>query len=433
MINAEPRTRLLNQNPNVLNIAAIDNIDMKDATFQKTPLFGISSIMEQWQTKIDIVFDQLVSQGSNFSIEHINEAIKKNIDSTLFVAPPNVVILEPGEALSKDEHVHKAVDMFLEDFGYTEDGVLNLVCDEAIYRHMKDYKNEEQTVHCILGQWHTNKAMCSTIIKAFSGYGIFGLAAQLGVKFLDKLEKVADYRATFRVLGLLWAAVGVAIHQYAKEKNISISDIPKGNNNILKVWYIFYQWTGYLKLYKHSIRLANFDLQMHSLMAFAPVFHITRKYRYAESVSRFISELRSDPQFLQALRTVPLVNLTQEENCLALDEALETLGVKFLKENMTGYATNLENLKLNMKATQAEYDRLILLISEFTGDSLISRSPRSIKDRLEALWKLINELKSAFNSQEPESHPLFADTTQLTEKGYQRMFACYELGIKKNE
>ncbi|CAG8575303.1 3962_t:CDS:2, partial [Dentiscutata heterogama] len=42
-----------------------------------------------------------------------------------------------------------------------------------------------------------------------------------------------------------------------------------------------------------------------------------------------------DPQFLQALQKVLSVNLTQEENCLALDKALETLGVKFLKENMT--------------------------------------------------------------------------------------------------
>ena len=58
---------------------------------------------------------------------------------------------------------------------------------------MKDYKNEEQAVHCILGQWHTNKAMCSALIAIFSGYGLLGLAKQLGVRFLDKLVQIVNY------------------------------------------------------------------------------------------------------------------------------------------------------------------------------------------------------------------------------------------------
>ncbi|RIB00931.1 hypothetical protein C2G38_2051275 [Gigaspora rosea] len=239
MLAAEPRLRI-NLNPNIINIAAINNIDLKDATFQ---------------------YD-----------------------------PPNVVILKPGKAPSKDEHVHKAVDMFLEDFGYTEDGILNLVCDEAIYRRMKSYKR----------------------------YRLFGIATQLGVKFLDKLEQV-----------------------------------------------------GYMKLHKLGIRIGNFDLKLHSLMAFAPLFYITRKYRYAESVARFITELQNEPQLLQNLRTVSSINLTQEGHYFAFDEALETFGIKFLKENMTGCATNLENLELNIKAAQTEYDRLNLLISEFTNDQSV--------------------------------------------------------------
>ncbi|RIB25902.1 hypothetical protein C2G38_2030652 [Gigaspora rosea] len=218
MLAADPQLRI-NLNPNIINIAAIDNIDLKDATFQ---------------------------YGQTFNIEHINKAIKANIDSTLFVDPPNVLILKPGKAPSKDEHVHKAVDMFLEDFGYTE--------------------------------------------------------------------------------------------------------------------------AGYMKLHKLGIHIGNFDLQLHSLMAFAPLFHITRKYRYAESVAQFITELRNEPQLLQNLRTVPSINLTQEGHYFAFDEALETFGIKFLKENMTGCATNLENLELNIKAAQTEHDQLNLLISEFTND-----------------------------------------------------------------
>ena len=93
--------------------------------------------------------------------------------------------------------------------------------------------------------------------------------------------------------------------------------------------------------------------------------------------------------------------------------------------------TTVKTLKLNI-AAQAEYDWLNLLISEFTEDQSISKSPRSVKDRQEALWKLIGELKLVFSSrQQTGSHALFAETTQLTEDGYQRMFTCYRSGIKR--
>ena len=376
-----PRTRLITTS-NIWNLAVIDNIDVKDVTFQygnvydatrstahatlrmvfqfKLPesfasntqelsreyhdLFGRSSLIQQWDEKIDTIFRQM-SKIDKFSPEDLDAQIRKEIISAAPVPPPNVVILEAGDAPSRNEPVHHAVDMYLDDFGYTEDGVLSLVCDEAIYHRMKTYSNSEQTVHCILGQWHTNKAMCSALIAGFSGYGLFGLAAELGVRFLDKLEQIADYRATFRVLELLWIAVGIAIHQYAEENSIAVSSIPAQNNDLLKVWYYYYQWAGYLKLHKLGIRMANFDLQLHSLMAFAPLFPVTGKRRYAESVAYFLSDIKSKPYLLQHLQAVPSVNLTQEGHYFAFDEALETFGVKFIKQNMTGCATDEENFK----------------------------------------------------------------------------------------
>ncbi|RIB23275.1 hypothetical protein C2G38_2171759 [Gigaspora rosea] len=302
----DPRTRL-DMRPNILNIAVIDNIDTKDSTFQYGNIYD--AVRSTAHATLRMVFQfqrpDLVNLNNelleNQCLFDIDISIKKYIKSASFVSTPNVVILQPGEAPSENKHVHHAVDMFLEDFGYTEDGTLNVVCDEAIYRRMKDYKNNEQTVHCILGQWRTNKAMCSALIAAFSGYGLFGLAKQLGIRFLDKLVQIADYRATFKVLELIWIAVGTAIHLYIDEKNISINDISKENNNLLKVWYNFYQWAGYLKLHKIGIHMANFDLQAYSLMAFAPLFPRTRKYRYAESVAQFLSDLQNNPQLLQDL------------------------------------------------------------------------------------------------------------------------------------
>jgi hypothetical protein len=59
--------------------------------------------------------------------------------------------------------------------------------------------------------------MCSVLLVIFSSYGIYNLAAFLGVKFLDKLEQVVDYRSTCRVLDLLWGAVGCALNIYTKK------------------------------------------------------------------------------------------------------------------------------------------------------------------------------------------------------------------------
>ncbi|CAG8658569.1 11972_t:CDS:2 [Ambispora gerdemannii] len=169
--------------------------------------------MKKWQEKVNTVFGQLINKEQKFGVEHLDAIIKKYIGSALFVAPPNVVILEPGKAPSKNEYIHQTVNMFLEDFGYMKNSVLHLMCDEAIYHRMKDYKNEEQIVYCILGQWHTNKSMCSVLIAIF-----------LVMDFLDL--------------------------SHSLEENISISDILTTNNNLLKVWYNFYQWVEYLKLHK---------------------------------------------------------------------------------------------------------------------------------------------------------------------------------------
>jgi len=62
-----------------------------------------------------------------------------------------------------------------------------------------------------LDQWHTSKDMCNTLITIFSEYGIFNLTANLGICFLDKLEKVVNYQATCHVLELIWIAVEIAI------------------------------------------------------------------------------------------------------------------------------------------------------------------------------------------------------------------------------
>ena len=150
------------------------------------------------------------------------------------INPPNVVILEPGPAPDSNTAVFKSIDMYLNDL---EQDVIDLACDAAIFARTKSYKNKDLACRFILGQWHISKAMCSALITAFSGYGLYSMAAKLGVRFLDKLEQNVDYRATCKVLELIHSAVGIAIRLHLNDKNIPLDTetIFRGNNNILKV------------------------------------------------------------------------------------------------------------------------------------------------------------------------------------------------------
>ena len=78
------------------------------------------------------------------------------------------------------------------------------------------------------------------------------------------------------------------------------------------------------------------------------------------------------PYILTLLKYAGSVNLTRDEHYFAFDEALETFGVKFIKQNITGNVISEENLKLQIKAAQSEKERMNLLLDEFLGDIVLS-------------------------------------------------------------
>ncbi|CAB5208870.1 unnamed protein product [Rhizophagus irregularis] len=109
--------------------------------------------------------------------------------------------------------------MYKNEIGMENNEYINVVADEAIFRRGISYCKTNQKTKMILGQWHTNKDIMMALITIFSGYGIFNMAGILGVRFLDKLEKGVDFRATSRVLELIWISVGIAIHIHYLEKS----------------------------------------------------------------------------------------------------------------------------------------------------------------------------------------------------------------------
>ena len=156
--------------------------------------------------------------------------------------PPHIVILEAGGNPNNDEDIFAACEKYIKDLELVENQPVEICCDEAIFRRVIKLHQKNSRIKPLLGQWHTSKDMCSTLLTIFSSYGIYNLAAMLGVKFLDKLESVVDYRSTCKVLDLIWLAVACAIYICITEKQIEISQIEEENNDLLKVWYCFYKW-----------------------------------------------------------------------------------------------------------------------------------------------------------------------------------------------
>ncbi len=110
--------------------------------------------------------------------------------------------------------------MYFNNIRTVNSNYLDIACDEAIFRRLIPYyKEKKNVIRLFLDQWHISKDMYNMLIIIFSRYGIFNLAANLGVCFLDKLEKVVDYQATYCVLELIWIAVRIAITQYLNDKN----------------------------------------------------------------------------------------------------------------------------------------------------------------------------------------------------------------------
>ena len=85
-------------------------------------------------------------------------------------------------------------------------------------------------------------------------------------------------------------------------------------------------------------------MQIANLAAFAPLFPAAGKFKYASFIAHFLAQVHDDPQLQNLLQMVYSVNLTREGYYLAFDEALETYGIKYTKQNITGNLTDQQTI-----------------------------------------------------------------------------------------
>jgi len=173
-------------------------------------------------------------------------------------------------------------------------------------------------------------------------------------------------------------------------------------NTILKIWYLYYQWASIFKVHCVRIQVGNYQLQKNALASFSGLFTSAGKSNYSTSVAHFLGLLAQYPKLEEKLQFATSVKIDNDEkrkgHYFAFDEALETFGVKFVKQNITGNMINAENLKLQIKAAQSERDRIGILLSEYLDDACGSIEERAINQRKDAMWNLVDKLLIAFNS-----------------------------------
>ncbi|RGB43274.1 hypothetical protein C1646_750018 [Rhizophagus diaphanus] len=115
------------------------------------------------------------------------------------------------------------------------------------------------------------------------------LAAAVGVKYIDKLEKVVDYRVTVQIIELILVSVG------------------------------------------------NFNIQKNTLAAFSPLLPSAGKSNYTQSILHFFGILEQYSKLEEKLQVAGSFKVSEDRfrHFMAFDETLEIFGVKFIKQNVT--------------------------------------------------------------------------------------------------
>jgi hypothetical protein len=393
-------------------------------------LFGENTQSEDWFQRVNDVFKSLVTSEDNVDLHIIHDKLIENVEIGCNVEKPNVVILEAGDKPSSNRNILETCTAYFDDFQMAMDDKLDIWADQAIHQRLIKAKNYHEKLRVGLGQWHTSKSMCNALVLIFSSYGIYNLASELGVMFLEKLEKNSDYRSTCNVLEMIWASTGIAIHKYLTQKGLTLANLINGNNELVKVWLLYFKWASFWKGHKIGIRRANFDMQFSNLAAFSPLFPTAARRNYAKAVVHFLAELASSPQLQELLKIVCSVNLTKKGHYFAFDEALEFFGVKYVKQNIKKVISE-DDLKLQIKAVQAERAVTDFLFSTFNGDHVSAGGSHAKKSRSEAINQLAEKMLEAFISRSPAEHWLFRGCSQLTETGYERIFNCYQSGVER--
>ena len=77
-----------------------------------------------------------IEYNQNFDAEIIKKEILAEFEHGCQGPSPHIVILEPADNPNSDQAILEAANMYKADFNLREDGYLDIVADEAIFRRL---------------------------------------------------------------------------------------------------------------------------------------------------------------------------------------------------------------------------------------------------------------------------------------------------------
>ncbi|RHZ49355.1 hypothetical protein Glove_522g81 [Diversispora epigaea] len=160
-----------------------------------------------------------------------------------------------------------------------------------------------------------------------------------------------------------------------------------------------------------------------------PLYVSTSKLNYTTAIAHYFSIITVHPKlekklcYCSAFKIPNNINDPNNERhiCFEFDEALETFGVRFIKQNINENIFDKKTLRDQIKISQDEKKRIDLLLSEYLGNYSISHSEQAVKSCKESLWKLVDDLIIEVlgieyrNSKVAENSNEASPTTKFTE------------------
>src|SRR3954447_17366834 len=101
-----------------------------------------------------------------------------------------------------------------------------------------------------------------------------------------------------------------------------------------------------------GMRVENFELQLDSLSAAGSLYASAAKFNYTTAIAHFLAIMKAHPQLKERLHYCSAFKIPCNKNsenarhvCFGFNEALETFGVRFIKQNISGNVIDEKNLK----------------------------------------------------------------------------------------
>ncbi|CAG8733917.1 2487_t:CDS:2 [Cetraspora pellucida] len=211
-----------------------------------------------------------------------------------------------------------------------------------------------------------------------------------------------------------------AAYSFEKNNNIDIDayEISTSNANYDEIVTSNLAQCVVLDIYNGEIKCCpNYESSGHLLR---PLCQLVGTWKIDES----------DPKLQLLLQYVLSVNLTRKGHFFALDEALECFDVKYVKDNIGFYLGNEDQIKLQIHSIQDERECLDLILHYYVRDDTIIPKDRKLISRYNIIDSLKCKLVQVF-TQDSNTYELFKNTSEYTEEGFNNLFTCYDICIKR--